>query len=244
MSPSPGGQTVLTRDCRAVLVPSGQQVTLPGGTEVVVVQTLGGSVTVQSDRGYLARIAPGDADALALEEGDPDNQEPDSQEPATQPSPDVGPFSTEKVIEALKTVYDHVVGEDLEPWAGVDLGVVREEQVLVGLAGIGAKGARTDDDVPVEDPVPVAVDDADVALLTHAVRRGVLDEDRVVVVLGTAGEVEPVEVCLGAVAVEENLHLVAGDARAERDEVRGEPAARGLADHERGEVERLLGLVL
>ena len=41
--------------------------TLPRGDHVVVTQALGGSFTVQTDRGYLARIGAQDADALGLD---------------------------------------------------------------------------------------------------------------------------------------------------------------------------------
>lgn len=100
---------LLARDCPAVLVPSGEKVVLAQGSPVVVLQTLGGSVTVQSQRGQLARIAAEDADALGLDE------------PQTEPAEasDVGELSTDAVIEALKTVYDPEI-----PINVVDLGLV------------------------------------------------------------------------------------------------------------------------
>src|SRR5262249_48777330 len=58
------GTTIeLTRDCEAVQIPAGTTVTLPTGTSVDVVQTLGGTFTVQG-RGSLYRIAGKDAGAL------------------------------------------------------------------------------------------------------------------------------------------------------------------------------------
>ena len=36
----------LSRDCEAIMIPSGERVTLPAGIEVRVIQTLGGSFTV------------------------------------------------------------------------------------------------------------------------------------------------------------------------------------------------------
>ncbi len=56
---------VLNRDCPAVQIPSGGQVTLPSGTSVDIAQTLGGSFTVHAPGG-LFRIAGKDADALGL----------------------------------------------------------------------------------------------------------------------------------------------------------------------------------
>ena len=56
----------LTRDCPAVLIPEGSNVTLDAGTQVFVTQALGGAVTVNVN-GNLARIAAADVDALGME---------------------------------------------------------------------------------------------------------------------------------------------------------------------------------
>ena len=56
----------LTRDCPAVLIPEGSEVTLAAGTEVYVTQALGGSVTVNV-HGNLARISAEHVDALGME---------------------------------------------------------------------------------------------------------------------------------------------------------------------------------
>lgn len=54
------------RDCAAVLVPQGDQVTLPAGSIGYITQALGGAFTVFVD-GNLFRIAGEDADALGKE---------------------------------------------------------------------------------------------------------------------------------------------------------------------------------
>lgn len=51
------------RDCQAVLVPQGEQVTLPAGSVGYITQSLGGSYTVFVE-GNLMRIAGKDADAI------------------------------------------------------------------------------------------------------------------------------------------------------------------------------------
>jgi hypothetical protein len=51
------------RDCPAVLVPQGEQVTLPAGSVGYITQSLGGSFTVFVE-GNLFRIAGDDADAI------------------------------------------------------------------------------------------------------------------------------------------------------------------------------------
>jgi probable FeS assembly SUF system protein SufT len=54
------------RDCAAVMVPSGEQVTLPAGQHGYITQALGGSFTVFVE-GNLFRIRNEDADALGKE---------------------------------------------------------------------------------------------------------------------------------------------------------------------------------
>ncbi|MGA9335089.1 MAG: putative Fe-S cluster assembly protein SufT [Rudaea sp.] len=54
---------VFERDCPAVMVPQGQQVTLPAGQNGYITQALGGSFTVFVD-GNLFRINGADADAI------------------------------------------------------------------------------------------------------------------------------------------------------------------------------------
>ena len=98
----------LTRDCTATRIPVGQKLTLSQGDCVVVTQALGGSFTVRTDMGQLARIDARDADALGLE-GEPANEEP----------VDAGPFELQQVIEALKTVFDPEI-----PVNVVDLGLI------------------------------------------------------------------------------------------------------------------------
>ena len=54
----------LTRPVEAIEIPFGTMVMLPAGAEVRITQSLGGSFTVMTDDGYMARIADKDADAL------------------------------------------------------------------------------------------------------------------------------------------------------------------------------------
>ena len=98
----------LTRDCQATLIPGGQKMTLTQGDCVSVTQALGGSFTVSTMSGYLARIDAIDADALGLE-GEPANEEP----------VETGPFELQWVIETLKTVFDPEI-----PVNVVDLGLI------------------------------------------------------------------------------------------------------------------------
>jgi probable FeS assembly SUF system protein SufT len=100
-------KTHLVRDTPATLIPAGDRVTLAQGTEVFITQTLGGHVTVRTDRG-LFRISAEDASAL------------DGHAPAAPAGPAAaGVFSEEAVWDALKTCFDPEIPVNI-----VDLGLV------------------------------------------------------------------------------------------------------------------------
>jgi len=56
----------LRRDCVAIMIPSGEEISLAAGATVWLTQALGGSYTVMTERGYSARIDGNDSDALGL----------------------------------------------------------------------------------------------------------------------------------------------------------------------------------
>ncbi|MBT8059493.1 MAG: putative Fe-S cluster assembly protein SufT [Xanthomonadales bacterium] len=96
------------RDCDVVMIPSGDEVTIPAGTVGYITQALGGSFTVFVD-GNLFRIAGVDADAIG-------------REPVLPPTLPEG--ATEDDVERLlwdqmKTVYDPEIPVNI-----VDLGLV------------------------------------------------------------------------------------------------------------------------
>jgi probable FeS assembly SUF system protein SufT len=115
---------VLTRDCEATVVPAGNRVIIPEGTEVTITQTLGGSFTVMTDRGFMARVEARDADALGKE------PPPES----APPLPDAGtctPEEVERLVwEQLRTVYDPEI-----PVNVVDLGLIYDCRVVVNEDG-------------------------------------------------------------------------------------------------------------
>jgi probable FeS assembly SUF system protein SufT len=57
---------VVKRDCPAVMVPSGETTTLLAGSSVWVTQSLGGTYTVMTDRGYMVRVDGIDGDAIGM----------------------------------------------------------------------------------------------------------------------------------------------------------------------------------
>ena len=64
----------LTRECEAVMIPSGEKVTLAAGCKVWLTQALGAGYTVMTDHGYMVRIDGADAVALGIvERGDPES---------------------------------------------------------------------------------------------------------------------------------------------------------------------------
>jgi probable FeS assembly SUF system protein SufT len=121
MRPERSAPIALRRDCEVTLIPGGQRLTLTAGDEVLVTQSLGGSYTIQTGEGYLARINAEDADVLGIEATD-------SHETGECPA-DTDPFEMERVIEQLKTVFDPEI-----PVNVVDLGLIYacDAQLLPG----------------------------------------------------------------------------------------------------------------
>lgn len=97
----------LTRAVDAIRIPSGDKITLPEGTAVIVTQALGGSFTVVvPHQAGLYRISGNDADALG--------KEPTAAAPAAE-----GPFDEQQVWTQLKNCYDPEIPVNI-----VDLGLV------------------------------------------------------------------------------------------------------------------------
>jgi probable FeS assembly SUF system protein SufT len=109
----------LLRDCPATAIPAGDVATLKAGETVYVTQTLGGNVTVRTDRG-LFRIESADAAAvegLALPES----------VPGAQAS---GEFNEKAVWDAMRTCFDPEIPVNI-----VDLGLIYDLSIEKTPAG-------------------------------------------------------------------------------------------------------------
>src|SRR5690606_29507715 len=101
------------RDCDAVLVPQGEEVTLPAGSVGYITQALGGSWTVFVE-GNLFRIAGKDADAIGKEPPEPLQLAEGADDAAVE----------QLVWKQLRTCFDPEI-----PINVVDLGLVYEADV-------------------------------------------------------------------------------------------------------------------
>ena len=101
----------LTREVDAIQIPSGDTVTLPAGTPVVITQTLGGTYTVATSSG-LARISASDADALGIDEEEKKERKEEADRLADA-------SLEEQVWHQMKQVFDPEIPVDI-----VNLGLV------------------------------------------------------------------------------------------------------------------------
>lgn len=105
-------EIALTREVEAIQIPSGNLISLPAGTKVMITQALGGTYTVATQAG-LARISKDNADALGIDlNADKDRKS------AAQQAMDSGDLE-KAVWEQLKMVYDPEIPVNI-----VDLGLV------------------------------------------------------------------------------------------------------------------------
>jgi|GEM_PF-1449682 len=135
----------LTRDCEAILIPSGAKTTIPAGTPGVITQTLGGSYTIATYQG-LARVAEKDLDALGLEKPAASNGAEKPAEPFT------GEVDEKAVWDQLRQCFDPEIPVNI-----VDLGLVYDCQLtkrpeggvkVAALAVVNAVGSVTVGDGP------------------------------------------------------------------------------------------------
>jgi probable FeS assembly SUF system protein SufT len=129
-------------DCPATAIPAGDPVTLASGQVVDVVQTLGGNITVRTERG-LFRVGREHASAiegLALEDGGP--------APA-------GEFNEKAVWDALRTCFDPEIPVNI-----VDLGLIYDLSIERMPSGANAVDVKMTLTAPGCGMGPVIAEDA------------------------------------------------------------------------------------
>ena len=104
-------EITLSREVDAIQIPSGDTISLPSGTQVVITQSLGGTYTVATSAG-LARISANDADALGVDQEG--NEERAREDERMKDAP-----VADQVWHQLKHVYDPEIPVDI-----VNLGLV------------------------------------------------------------------------------------------------------------------------
>ena len=100
-------EAILAREVEVTAIPYGDRITLPSGSPVIITQSLGGSYTVMTPVGFLARVDGKDADAIG---------EPVVEANAAAAA---GRSTEDLVWDQLKTCYDPEIPVNI-----VDLGLV------------------------------------------------------------------------------------------------------------------------
>jgi probable FeS assembly SUF system protein SufT len=108
---------VLKRDCAAVMIPSGEKISLLKGTSVWITQSLGGSYTLMTDRGYMVGVDGQEADALGLAPATETIAEP-------QASGETQEETEQEVWRQLRACFDPEIPVNI-----VDLGLIYDCKV-------------------------------------------------------------------------------------------------------------------
>ena len=98
----------LPRDCHVTIVPAGHPRVLPEGEKVTLLQALGGTATVNTADGEMARLSPADSVEFGFITASTETDGTDGSD-----------FSVDRVWEAAATVYDPEIPVDI-----VELGLV------------------------------------------------------------------------------------------------------------------------
>jgi probable FeS assembly SUF system protein SufT len=132
----------ILRDCPATVIPAGDLVTLAAGQSVDVVQTLGGNVTVRTDRGIF-RVAREDASAI------------EGLTLSGNPAATAGEFSEKAVWDAMRTCFDPEIPVNI-----VDLGLIYDLSIEKTPAGGNAVDVKMTLTAPGCGMGPVIAEDA------------------------------------------------------------------------------------
>jgi probable FeS assembly SUF system protein SufT len=133
----------LLQDCPATAIPAGDVTTLAAGEEVDVMQTLGGNVTVRTDRGLfrIERAHAASVEGLKL-----------SSESTETPT---GEFSEKAVWDAMRTCFDPEIPVNI-----VDLGLIYDLSIERTPSGANAVDVKMTLTAPGCGMGPVIAEDA------------------------------------------------------------------------------------
>jgi len=122
-------EVVTRRDVEAIVIPAGDRILIPEGVSVTITQALGGSYTVVTPHGYMARIAATDADAIGKPVPSEGGTGTEGRAGAS-PSPSGSEGVEARVWDELRSVYDPEIPVNI-----VDLGLIYACRVLGGEGG-------------------------------------------------------------------------------------------------------------
>ena len=104
-------EVVTSRNCEAVMIPSGEKVLVPVGSHATITQSLGGTYTLITDRGLMVRISGKEVEAIG---------KVPQEVPQTDEAHDLTPEKLEEMVwDQLKTCFDPEIPVNI-----VDLGLV------------------------------------------------------------------------------------------------------------------------
>jgi probable FeS assembly SUF system protein SufT len=118
-------EITVVRDVEATLIPAGNKVMIPEGVSVTLTQALGGSFTVVTPHGFLARIEGKDADAIG-------KTPPPAREEGAAAAPGGESSGIEHAVwEQLRLIYDPEIPVNI-----VDLGLIYACRVVPAGDGV------------------------------------------------------------------------------------------------------------
>ncbi|HUP47554.1 MAG TPA: putative Fe-S cluster assembly protein SufT [Thermoanaerobaculia bacterium] len=103
-------EVVVSRNCEAVMIPSGEKVLVPQGAHATITQSLGGTYTLITDRGLMVRVSGREVEAIGKS----------PQEIPQETAAELTPEKLEELVwDQLKTCFDPEIPVNI-----VDLGLV------------------------------------------------------------------------------------------------------------------------